>query len=78
MANYIFFGMYLFVVLGLFGFIAIFMLHIRDYQQYSRYLKTLTRIYILAMVLIASVGGYYLLTGTIFPQNKSTIKRINL
>ena len=78
MSNYILFGIYLFLILGIFGFLTIFMMHIRDYLQYSRYLKGITRFYLVLMVVIAIFGGYSILTGDIFPQSKSAVKRINL
>ena len=53
MPNYILFGIYLFIVLGIFGFITIFMIHIRDYQRYSSYVAILTRVYIAVMVIVA-------------------------
>jgi hypothetical protein len=56
MVNYVLFGIYLFVVLGIFGFITIFMMHIRDYQRYSSYVAILTRVYIAIMLLIAIFG----------------------
>ncbi|MBC7498804.1 hypothetical protein H7170_04130 [Candidatus Gracilibacteria bacterium] len=78
MSNYILFGLYLFLLLGIFGFLAIFMMHIRDYRQYSRYITTITRAYLLLMVAIAIFGGYHILTGSIFPQTLRPIQRVNL
>lgn len=56
MANYIFFGIYLLLITGIFGFLTIFMMHIRDYRQYSRYLTGITRFYLILMVIIAING----------------------
>jgi len=56
MSNYILFGVYLVLILGIFGFLTIFMMHIRDYLQYSRYLKGITRFYLALMVTIAIFG----------------------
>jgi glucan phosphoethanolaminetransferase (alkaline phosphatase superfamily) len=78
MSNYILFGLYLFLLLGIFGFLAIFMMHIRDYRQYSRYITTITRVYLLLMVAIAIFGGYHILNGSIFPQTLRPIQRVNL
>ncbi|MBC7503768.1 hypothetical protein H7169_02270 [Candidatus Gracilibacteria bacterium] len=78
MLNYIFFGLYLFLVIGLFGFLAVFMMHIHDYKQYSRYITVITRIYLTLMVVIAIFGGYYILVGSIFPQTRGPIQRLNL
>ena len=78
MSNYILFGLYLFLLIGVFGFLAVFMVHIRDYRQYSRYITTITRTYLLLMVVIAIFGGYYILVGTIFPQTRTPVQRINL
>ncbi len=78
MLNYILLGVYIFVVLGIFWFLAVFMMHIRDYQKYSRYIPIVTRIYMILMILVALFGGYYILVGTIFPQSQKSIQRINL
>ena len=78
MIHYILFGFYLIIVFGVFGFLAVFMMHIRDYLQYSRYITQITRVYFVIMILISIFGGYYVLTGTIFPQTKQPIQRVNL
>ena len=56
MANYILFGIYLFMVLGIFGFVTIFMMHIRDYQRYSSYVGILTRVYIIVIIIVSILG----------------------
>ena len=75
--NYILFGGYLLFLFAISGFLAIFLIHIRDYRQYSRYITIITRIYLVLMLVIAIFGWYYILTGTIFPQREKPIQRHN-
>ncbi len=75
--NYIFFGGYLVLLFIIFGFLIIFLIHIKDYKQYSRYITNITRIYLTLMILIAIFGWYHILTGKIFPQKEKVIQRHN-
>lgn len=78
MSNYILFGPYLLLLIGIFGFLAVFMMHIRDYRQYSRYITVIIRVYLTLMIIIALFGGYMILSGTIFPQSQRPAQRVNL
>lgn len=51
--NFILFGIYFMIVLGVFAFIAIFVRHIRDFQKYSKLLTGFLRLYISLIVIIA-------------------------
>jgi hypothetical protein len=62
--NWILFGIYLFCVLWLFVFIAIVLMHIGEFRQYSRYINPILRIYIVLIVLIWLFGAYEVLTNT--------------
>ena len=78
MFNFVIFGVYLVVLIFLFGFIAIFVRHIRDFQEYSRYLRPIMRTYIVLMMLIALFGGYMILTGQSAQIPQSTaVHRLN-
>lgn len=78
MHNYILFALYLLVVLLLLGFVVIFLMHIREYKQYSRYIGIVTKTYIIIVLTIAIIGGYFVLTGSIIPSQGRSIQRINL
>ncbi|MFZ2256032.1 MAG: hypothetical protein WAW59_01500 [Patescibacteria group bacterium] len=67
--NWILFGIYILCVLTLFVFIAIVMMHIGEFRQYSRYINPVLRIYIVLVVLIALFGGYRVLTDDIQPSS---------
>jgi hypothetical protein len=50
--NWILFGIYLFCIISLFAFIAIVLMHIGEFRQYSRYINPVLRIYIVLIILI--------------------------
>ena len=52
--NFIFFGIYALAMIVLFVFIAIFLMNIREYRAYSRYINPVLRIYI-ALIIIISI-----------------------
>ncbi len=56
------FGIYLLVIIVLFAFIAIVVMHIGNFKQYSKYLSVVLRIYLVVILLIAIFGGYKILT----------------
>lgn len=60
--NLVIFGIYLFVLIILLGFISIVILHIGAFRAYSKYLSIVLRIYIIAVIMIALFGGYRVLT----------------
>jgi amino acid permease len=60
--NWILFGIYLFCIISLFAFIAIVIMHIGEFRQYSRYINPILRLYVFLIVLIALFGGYKVLT----------------
>lgn len=70
MFHYILLGIYILALIFLSGFLAIFIVHIRDYFQYSKYIKTILRVYITIVLCIAVFWGYQILTGN--PPSLST------
>ena len=73
----IIFAIYLFVLIIVFGFIAIVVMHIGEFRQYSRYLSIVLKIYLLAIILIALFGGYQILTDDTPRLKKSdTVQKI--
>ena len=78
--NLVLIGMYLFMILLIFGFIAIVVMHIGIFRQYSKYLSIVLKIYLVTILLIAIFGGYKILTGTYISPAKSaeeTAKKID-
>ncbi len=70
--NIILFGIYLFILIVIFAFIAIITIHIGNFRQYSKYLSVVLKIYLITVLMIGIFGGYMLLTSKYTP-----IKKIN-
>jgi hypothetical protein len=51
--NIIFFGLYLLIIVILFAFIAVVVMHIGNFKQYSKYLSIVLKIYLVVIMLIA-------------------------
>ncbi len=77
--NLVLIGIYLFMVLIIFGFIAIVVMHIGTFRQYSKYLSIVLKIYLIAILTIALFGGYMILTGKYISSTKSSnsVQKIN-
>gem|GEM_PF-3682024 len=52
MFNLVIFGIYAFIVLIVLGFLSIFIVHIKNFREYSRFLTPVLRIYIVIITLI--------------------------
>ena len=65
------FGIYLVVLLVIFIYIAIVVMHIGDFRKYSRYLSVVLRIYLVAVLAIACFWMYKILTGKYVAPKKS-------
>lgn len=72
--NWILFGIYILCVLTLFVFIAIVVMHIWEFRQYSRYINPVLRMYIILLIAIALFGWYRVLTDDIQPSSFSSTK----
>jgi len=70
------FGIYLAVLLFVFVYIAIVVMHIGEFRQYSRHLSVVLRIYLIVVVLIALFGAYKVLTGKYVAPKKSETNKI--
>ncbi len=51
--NLILLGLYLIVIIVLFAFIGIVVMHIGTFKEYSKYLSTVLKIYLIAIFVIA-------------------------
>ncbi|MDD2693879.1 MAG: hypothetical protein PHY14_03015 [Candidatus Gracilibacteria bacterium] len=56
--NLILLGIYLVVLVILFAFVGIVIMHIGNFRQYSRFLTPVIRIYLVIVILIALFGAY--------------------
>ncbi len=65
--NWILFWLYLLCVFSIIVFIAILIMHIGEFRQYSRYITPVLRLYIVLVAGIAVFGGYMVLTSDIVP-----------
>lgn len=65
--NWILFWLYLLCVLSIIVFIAILIMHIGEFRQYSRYITPVLRLYIVLVAGIAVFGAYMVLTSDIVP-----------
>ena len=68
--NIILFGIYLFILLVVFAFIAIITIHIGNFRQYSKYLSVVLKIYLVTVLIIGIFGGYMILTSKYIPLKK--------
>lgn len=64
-------GIYLASLLFFSIYIAIVVMHIGEFQKYSKYLSVVLRIYLLAIFCIAIFGGYKILTGKYVAPKKT-------
>lgn len=77
-SNIILFGVYLLVILVLFAFISIVVMHIGNFKQYSKYLSVVLKIYLVLIILIAIFGGYRILTDyTPAKKNRTTLEKLD-
>jgi Na+/glutamate symporter len=70
------FGIYLAVLLFVFVYIAIVIMHIGEFREYSLYLAVVLRVYLILIVLIALFGAYKVLTGKYVAPKKSPTHQI--
>ncbi len=76
--NIIIFGIYLIVILVLFAFIGIVVMHIGRFRDYSKYLSIVLKIYLIIILLISFFGGYKILTDyTPAKANRVNIQNVN-
>ncbi len=76
--NVIFFGVYILILIILFAFISIVVMHIGGFKDYSKYLSIVLKIYLIVVLLIAIFGGYKILTDyTPAKQNRVNIEKID-
>lgn len=45
-------GIYLFVIIGLSAYLAVVLVHLKGFMQYSSYLRPVTRFYLLLLLVI--------------------------
>lgn len=62
--NIVFFGIYLAVLVIIFAFIAILIMHVKDFRQYSKYLSVVLKIYLIVVVILAIFWSYKILSNT--------------
>ena len=76
--NLVLFGVYLLIILILFAFIAIVVMHIGNFKDYSKYLSIVLKIYLITIVVIAVFGAYKILSHYTPPKKSNTpIEKIN-
>lgn len=76
--NIVIFGVYLLVLLILFAFISIVVMHIGRFKEYSKYLSVVLKIYLIVVLLISFFGGYKILTDyTPAKKNRVNVENIN-
>ncbi len=76
--NIVIFGVYLLVLLILFAFISIVVMHIGGFKEYSKYLSVVLKIYLIVVLLISFFGGYKILTDyTPAKKNRVNVENIN-
>lgn len=70
--NIIFLSIYLFILLIICAFIAIVVMHIGAFRQYSKYLSVVLKIYLIVVLIIGIFGGYMIVTNKNTPIRKLT------
>lgn len=71
--NLVIFSIYMVAILILFAGIAVVIIHIGQFREYSKYLSTVLRIYLITIVIIAIFWGYKILTNQSEPVRKTTV-----
>lgn len=77
--NIMLFGIYLFVLVVIFIFISIVVLHIGNFREYSRYLSVVLRLYLIALIVIGIFGGYMILTSDhpVVRETSTPVQKVN-
>jgi glucan phosphoethanolaminetransferase (alkaline phosphatase superfamily) len=74
--NLIIFGIYLLVIIILFSFLGIVLVHLDTFKTYSKALIPVTKIFLLILIVCAILGGYMILTSTDVPTITQKIENV--
>ncbi len=76
--NLILLWVYLIIIIVLFAFIGIVIMHIGTFKEYSKYLSIVLRIYLISIIIIAFFWAYKVYTDyTPAKKNRITVEQVN-
>ena len=77
--NLILLWVYFVIIIVLFAFIGIVIMHIGNFREYSRYLSTVLRIYLVSIIVIALFWAYKIYTDyTPAKNNRTAVEQVDL